>query len=94
MTKRIDFDPESLTLGEMEDIEEASGVVFGELITMFESQKLSTRGLRAVMWILLRREDPDLTFEATRDLTVADINAIETSDSDTPLVEVTSGPPG
>ncbi len=88
----IEFDPDDLTLGEIEDMEEAAGVSFQKLLKMFSEEDLSTRAMRAVMWIMLRRDDPDYTFEDAKDLTVSDIDNLEIVDSDgNPLEEVISG---
>ncbi len=72
----IEFDPDSLTLGEMEDIEEASGLGFMELVEQFDSQKLTVQSLKAVTWILLRRDNPDLTLDGVRDLTIGELAKI------------------
>jgi hypothetical protein len=85
----LDFDPDTLTLGEMEDMEEAAGLGFMELITMFEEERLTTRALRAVTWILLRRGDPDLTFEDTKNITVGELGDTEVDEA--PLAEAASG---
>ena len=88
----ITFDPDALTLGEMEEIEDAAGVPFQELISQFEQKKLSTRAMRAVFWILIRGDNPDYTFDDTRTLTVGDIGRLSIEDeTDTPLAEVPSG---
>lgn len=92
----IDFDPEDLTLGEMEDIEEKAGVSFQQIVAQFEAQDMQTSTLRAVMWVLIRRLNPEYTFEDTRDLNVRDMSKLRVADddSDTPLDEAVSGATG
>jgi hypothetical protein len=84
----VDFDINSMTLGELEDLEDAltsMGVItpdnpFEELF----APKLDADGnplpkpvplkvTRAMAWIIARREDPSLTLEQTRRFTMADI---------------------
>ena len=78
----IEFNPDDLTLGEIEDIEEACGMPFQKLIKMFEKEELSTIGMRAVMWVIIRRGEPDYTFENAKDLTIRDLDELELVDEE------------
>lgn len=64
------FNPETamddLSFGDVEDIEEVSGLPLDKLQT-------SIRGVRAMIWALLRKDYPNLTFEQTRDLPMSTI---------------------
>ncbi len=92
--RTIVFDPEELTLGEMEEIEGLVGVSFQELVTMFEAEKLTTIAMRAIMYILIKKDEPEFTFDDAKSLTVADLNNMEVPDDDAPLVEAVSGEAG
>lgn len=62
------IDPSSLTYGEMEDWEEASGQTISDLA----SNNLTARGMRALVWIIKRRTDPNFSLEDARNLKMAD----------------------
>jgi|1186.fasta_scaffold26473_2 hypothetical protein len=55
------FQPRELSSLEAEDVEDATGYAF----PLFQSQFYAgrTRARRAVLWVLLRREDPALRFD-------------------------------
>lgn len=56
----VDYDLDDLDLGEMEDIEELAGAPFGEINTG------STKGMKAFVFVLLRRNNPDITMQDIR----------------------------
>ena len=87
----IDFDPNDLTLGEMEEIETAAGVPFQSLVAQFEKQEMTTRAMRAVLWILIRRSNPDYTFEDTANVSIGDLDKLQVEDDEDPLASATSG---
>lgn len=56
----VDFDLDDLTVEEIEDIEEATGCSIDRL---FADDRPRGKTLRAIAWIVKRREDPAFTFE-------------------------------
>ena len=78
---KLEIDPHSMTLGEMEDFEAAAGASFAELAKLFDSgqpvrmSEIPIRILTAMVWIFGRRADPELTIEATRKIKLMDLAA-------------------
>lgn len=64
----FDIDIESLTLEEIEQLEELTGQPIDK---MFEGAK--ARVMRALYFIIKRREDPEFTFEQTAGVTVQQV---------------------
>lgn len=60
----------SLTLGEVEELEERIGVPAGELML---HKPLPMKAIRAMVYLQLRREDPSVTWESTADIVIASI---------------------
>jgi hypothetical protein len=56
---------ESLTFDELDDLEAATGEPFGQIISRMGQgiDGLSAKTLRAFLWLLERRDDPDVTLE-------------------------------
>jgi hypothetical protein len=54
------LDPGKLTFGEIIEIEEKSGVEFS---TVLNGGVPPTKALAALVWVLLRRDQPDLTWD-------------------------------
>lgn len=59
-----------LTLEEVEEFEGRAGMPIGAIT----AQNLPSRALRALIWILRRRVEPDFTWEMAGDLTIGEIN--------------------
>lgn len=57
---------EEVNLGELEDLEEVLGVNSGQILKQFETGDLSARTLRGVVWLAVRRENPEVTFDDAR----------------------------
>jgi hypothetical protein len=67
----MNFDINDLTIGEVADIEEATGKAIGDLFGEGTSQ---ARTMQAILWIVRRRDEPGLTFEQAGDMTFAEMN--------------------
>jgi hypothetical protein len=79
---------DSLTFGEMEEVEELSGVPF----TSFQNGAgVPMRAIRALAFVVCRKRDPALTWEASRDLTISDLTDALNPKVDPPAI---SHPPG
>ncbi len=61
--KTLDFDPEDLTIAELEELEDAVGKAIGKLFAEFQTQDFSAKSVKAMIWIIKRRENPGLTLE-------------------------------
>lgn len=73
MTK-LKVDLNRMTLGELEEIEERTGLTIGEISQRAAGQGggPSARLLRALAFVAMRRDDPSVTWESTGDLAVED----------------------
>ena len=60
----------SLTLGDMEDVEELSGIPF---MAIQEGAALPMRAVRALAFVVRRKGQPELTYEECRDMTLNDL---------------------
>lgn len=69
----VDLDPNDLTLGEIEDLEGAGGVPFGVLMKQLDEQTFSSRALTALVWVAMRRKDPDFTLEDARRVKIGQV---------------------
>lgn len=67
----MDIDLNSLTLGEVEELEELCG---RSIDTLLDGSK--GRVMRALYWVVARRSDPSLTWEATANLSLVDVSAV------------------
>lgn len=68
---RISLDVESMTLREVEDFEVASGLTIGDI---GPGKKTPARALRAIVWIVQRRQDPAFTFEDAGEVRITDLD--------------------
>lgn len=83
---KIKVDLNRFTLGELEEIEERTGLTIGEI-----GQRASGQGggpparlLRALAYVAMRRDDPATTWEATADLAVDDFVGVDEVDPHEP----------
>lgn len=56
----LNIDLDSITIAEIEEIEEAAGAPFDQV---FQSDKPKGKMLRAMAYVIMRRDNPDLTWE-------------------------------
>lgn len=57
---------EDLSFGDAEDVEDVTGLPVGMVQT-------TAKGLRGLVWVVLRKTNPSLTFEQTRSLPLSTI---------------------
>ena len=62
----VEFDLDDLTLGELEDLETHIGIPAQTLIDRFAAGEISAAMMIAVIWVIGRRTDPDLTVDDVR----------------------------
>lgn len=71
------LDIDSLTLAEIEAIEDETGLLIEELMTLAEGKsRPATKVLRCLVWAVKHREDPAFTMDAARNMTLDDMSAI------------------
>lgn len=64
---------DGLTLGDIEDVEELSGVGFG---SFRDGSGVPAKAIRALAFVVRRKKERDLTFEACRDMTVNELSEL------------------
>lgn len=72
----VDFDPNSFTLDELCDIEEATGFNTTAEFSKLDPQNphLPMRLVQALIWIIRRRVNPEFTFKEAGQLRITDID--------------------
>lgn len=70
----MQFDPNSLTLGEMETIEEITGRPIGLVMASMGAGELSSKALMAFVVVVQRRTDPDFSVEDAKALHMSDLS--------------------
>lgn len=80
------IDIETLTIGELEEIEDITGLAFGNI----DWAHLSARLMRALVYIVARRDNPDFTVEDARNVRLTQLKkpsneAVEDTDPMTSL---------
>ena len=65
------FNFESLTLGEAEELEDIIGVGLDKL-----EDASQIKLMRAVVFIMARRKDPEFTYEGTADMQLSDVTEL------------------
>jgi hypothetical protein len=85
MTERakVRIDQASLTFGELAEVEEVLGASLSDLFTRSQA-----RGMAALVWITVRRTDPEFTFDAALQYGP---NDIDTGDPDPVAPSVSDG---
>lgn len=69
MALQIDID--SLTLGDIEDVEDAVGKPIAEVF-----DHMSAKAITALVWVVRRREDPAFTLDNARALRMGDVEVV------------------
>lgn len=70
----MDINIDDLTLGDLEEVEKIAGVSVGEL---FADGKLPAKALKAIVWVMRRREDPTFSLEDAANVKVSDFSDTE-----------------
>ena len=83
----IDVDIDAMTLGEMELVEELTGLGLDEIGVVMTKPGPKTKVLIALAYVVKRRTSPDITLEQVKSMRVA------LADSDPKAPAVTSEPP-
>jgi len=75
LPEQITLDFDGLTLGELEDVEDLTGLSSAAIGRLLSEGDQPMRVTRAMIFVTLRRDRPDLTFEETRGIKVSAITA-------------------
>jgi len=67
----LNFDIETMTLGEIEELETLSGVPIGAIQEGMDGSRPMGGILRAIAFIIKRRENPDFTYEDAGNLPIS-----------------------
>lgn len=67
---KIRLDINDLTLGEIEEFEELTGTTVGSI----KEGSFTAKQMRAAVWLALRKDNPEMTFDDTKDLTLRELN--------------------
>jgi hypothetical protein len=77
MTTQFDF--ESLTLNEVEQIELITGSSIDQLM---DAGQAKGKAMKAIIWIMKKRTDPNFTLEQAGALSMTEANALFAGESD------------
>jgi len=69
------FDLDSLTVGELEDLEDRLGAGLDEIIRQLQQGGRSAKLLRAIVWVTQRRTEPGFTWEQAGAVRVTEVVA-------------------
>jgi hypothetical protein len=70
MSNTINFDPEDLTLDEVEEVETILG---GSIDTVLSGEKPKAKALKAIVLVLTKRTDPSATMESVGSVKLSDL---------------------
>lgn len=79
MTTNANFDFESLTLDEVEQIELITG---SSIDQMLDAGQAKGKALKAIIFIMKKRQDPSFTIEQAGKIPLTEANAMFMSESD------------
>jgi hypothetical protein len=80
---------DSLTLGDLADIEDASGVTLNGMDLTNPPMKVAL----AFVWVIKRRKDPKFTYEQARNLSASELGDLQESLTENPTVAPPPGQP-
>lgn len=76
------FSVERITVGDMEDLEEITGLSFGELLDALGSAdnggtlNIPIKVLKALVYVIYRQENPDFTLDDARKVRVTELELV------------------
>ena len=81
----IKIDADGLSFEEMEEMETALGMAWGLIESKSSGKETSMKVIRALIWISLKREIPELQFDDTKSIKMSDLTNLK-DDAPDPLV--------
>lgn len=82
----LKLDPNVLTVGDLADFEAASGESWNDVFA--KGEQPSGKALTALVWVLGRRENPEFTLEAARNVKVTELDFGGVADANPPVEAV------
>ena len=76
----IKIDADGLSFEEMEEMETALGMAWGLIESKSSGKDTSMKVIRALIWVSLKRQIPELTFEDTRQIKMSDLDLSKDAD--------------
>lgn len=73
MGEKLRFDPEDMTVGDLEDFEEVTGRPLSEVFKGGEAA-FDAKVIKAMVWIAFRRDDPEFSLDDARNVKVSEID--------------------
>lgn len=77
---KLTLDPNKITVGDIEDFEEATGSGLMEMVSKLSVDGMTEmrgRDIKALIWIARRQDDPSFTLEQTRAVTLGELQGME-----------------
>ena len=74
---------QDMELGEIELIEEATGLTIAAILRQFETSDYSATVLIAIVWLALKRDDPEATMDTARKVKLTQIADVDDDDDET-----------
>lgn len=87
----LNFDPEQLTIGQMEQLEDATGMQLDVLTKQMQEGKFSAKVLKAVVWMLMSADDPSFTIEDAAKVKIGVLAVAAGSVTDVPPDQAAAG---
>ena len=88
----IELDVDFFTVGEVEDLEEATGYSLQGLARVLGSGDLPMKVLKALVWVVRRRSEPEFTLDDVRALRLSEIEFAGAAETDEPAEDPTPPP--
>ena len=79
MAEEITFDPQDLTFAELEEIEHLAGAPIEEVLNGVRT----ARALKVLTFVVLRRQDPTVTFESMDSFTMRQVPRMASAEDPT-----------
>lgn len=62
-TVALNFDPESLTIGQIEQLEDIAGTSLSDLVNQLQAGQYKAKTIKAIVFLLMSADDPNFTLE-------------------------------
>ena len=78
----LEIDLDALTLGDIENLEEACGRPAGQVIADFEKGNIVAKDLTALVWVFKSRTDPEFTLDDARNIKLSEMGTFDNPPED------------
>lgn len=85
-------DPDELTIGDLEDFEEAAGVAFEDAFVAGPdgNVKPSLKAIKAIVWVVKRQSDPGFTLDDARNVKLVELEIGSEAEGSAPTSAVSA----